>query len=174
MFAADKHRNQRRKGRTKRPYIDHCLEVAEAISRIGGVDDPNVLAAAILHDTVEDTKTTHEDLVEEFGVTIAGLVAEVTDDKGLEKKERKRLQIRNAPHKSAGAKLIKLADKISNVREIGHDPPAKWDVKRRREYFSWAKRVVDALGRANPALERAFAETLSESRALLRNEPAKV
>lgn len=140
------------------------------ISRVGGVDDADILAAAILHDTVEDTKTTHDELVGEFGVTIADLVAEVTDDKRLDKKERKRLQVKNAQHKSPGAKLIKLADKISNVREIGHDPPAKWDVKRRREYFSWAKRVVDALGRANTALERTFAETLSESRTLLRSE----
>lgn len=123
-FAADKHRKQRRKGRKKRPYIGHCIEVAALIANVGKVEDPSILAAAMLHDTVEDTKTTHEEIVvEAFGVEIDALVAEVTDDKTLEKKRRKELQFEHAPHISDGAKLIKLADKISNVREIGADPP---------------------------------------------------
>jgi guanosine-3',5'-bis(diphosphate) 3'-pyrophosphohydrolase len=163
-FAAHKHREQKRKGKSGRPYVGHCIEVARIIADVGGVDDANVLAAALLHDTVEDTGTTPEEIRSEFGFTIERLVTEVTDDKSLDDKERKRLQIMNAPHKSPGAKLIKLADKTSNVREIGVDPPTSWDVARRLQYFAWAEEVVNALGAVNPAMEELFRNTLALSR----------
>ena len=133
------------------------------ISRVGGVDDANVLAAAILHDTVEDTDTTRAELVTEFGTVIDALVAEVTDDKSLDSATRKQHQIDSAPHKSQGAKLIKIADKTSNVREIGNDPPVDWSVDRRRAYFSWAEKVVAALGHSNAPLEKEFAEAVAEA-----------
>lgn len=164
-YAADKHRKQRRKGRKKRPYIGHCIEVAALIANVGKVDDANILAAAMLHDVVEDTKITREEIAREFGPEIDALVAEVTDDKTLDKKKRKQLQIEHAPHLSYGAKIIKIADKISNVREIGVDPPKDWDVERRLEYFIWSKRVVDAIGDVNPELQERFArEVVSASR----------
>jgi guanosine-3',5'-bis(diphosphate) 3'-pyrophosphohydrolase len=169
-FAAHKHRRQRRKGRTKRPYIGHCVEVARLIAEVGKVDDANILAAAILHDTIEDTKTTHDELRQEFGPVIDDLVNEVTDDKDLDKSVRKRLQVEHAPNLSPGAKLIKLADKISNVREIGADPPKDWDVKRREKYFAWAREVVDAMGRINPGLEQHFDSALEEAARLLAEE----
>lgn len=172
-FAAHKHRKQRRKGRTKRPYIGHCTEVAWLIAEVGKVEDANVLAAALLHDTVEDTKTTHDEIRQEFGSAIGDLVSEVTDDKDLDKDVRKKLQVEHAPHLSPGAKLIKLADKISNVREIGVDPPKKWDAERRQKYFGWAREVVDAMGRVNPELEKRFDSTLQESTRLLAEEAAK-
>jgi guanosine-3',5'-bis(diphosphate) 3'-pyrophosphohydrolase len=162
-FAADKHREEKRKGQTGRPYIGHCIEVAELIANDGKVDDATVLAAALLHDTVEDTKTTRTELVEKFGAEIDAFVAEVTDDKSLEKDDRKEMQVQHAPHLSYGAKLIKLADKISNVREIGADPPKGWDKKRRREYFEWATRVVMAMGSVNQPLEEMFARTVEQS-----------
>jgi guanosine-3',5'-bis(diphosphate) 3'-pyrophosphohydrolase len=171
-FAAHKHRRQRRKGRTKRPYIGHCIEVARLIAEVGKVDDANILAAAILHDTIEDTKTTHDELRQEFGLIIDDMVNEVTDDKDLDKSVRKRLQVEHAPNLSPGAKLIKLADKISNVREIGADPPKDWDVKRREKYFAWAREVVDAMGRINPGLEQRFDSTLEEATRLLAEEAA--
>ena len=163
-FAAHKHRDQRRKGRHASPYINHPIEVAELLSRVGEVDDLPVLLAAILHDTVEDTETEPEDIEQAFGTEVRNLVAEVTDDKGLEKHERKRLQVEHAPHLSDGAKLIKIADKICNVRDIAHSPPREWSAKRCSEYLDWASRVVGGCRGVNGNLERCFDETLAAAR----------
>ncbi|MEW6691097.1 MAG: HD domain-containing protein, partial [Pseudomonadota bacterium] len=141
-FAAHKHRDQRRKDAEASPYINHPIALAEVLAREGGVGDLEVLAAALLHDTIEDTATTGDELRAQFGERIARLVEEVTDDKSLEKAARKRLQVEHAARLSAGAKLIKLADKICNLRDVAERPPAKWDLARRREYFDWAKRVI--------------------------------
>ncbi|MFL6728193.1 MAG: HD domain-containing protein [Sphingomicrobium sp.] len=156
QFAAEKHRMQRRKDVDASPYINHPLALANILVSEGHVDDPDVLAAALLHDTVEDTGTTTEELEHEFGRRIAEIVAEVTDDKSLPKEERKRLQVAKAAQKSDAAKLVKLADKISNLRDIASSPPADWSQHRRVEYFHWAKQVVDALRGANPRLEAVF------------------
>lgn len=163
-FAAHKHRDQRRKGSDASPYINHPIEVAELISRVGEVDDLVVLMAAILHDTVEDTKTEPEEIERAFGAAVRSLVAEVTDDKELEKLERKRLQIKHAPHISDGAKLIKIADKTCNVRDIAHSPPRDWTAQRRAEYLDWAGRVVDGCRGVNEKLERDFDEALAAAR----------
>ena len=125
--------------------------------------DFEVLAAAILHDTVEDTKTTPDELESAFGPRVCALVAEVTDDKSLPKVERKRLVIEHAPHLSAGAKQIKLADASSNVREIGASPPSDWKPERREEYIAWARAVVHGCRGANPALEKHFDEVAAEA-----------
>ena len=155
-FAAHKHRDQRRKDRHASPYINHPIALAEVLAGEGGIADAEVLAAALLHDTIEDTATTAAELRVEFGERIAAMVGEVTDDKSLPKAERKRLQIVHAAGLSAGAKLVKLADKICNLRDVADRPPAKWDLQRRQEYFEWAKRVIDGLRGIHPALERAF------------------
>jgi len=155
-FAAHKHRDQRRKDAEASPYINHPIALADVLVNEGGVTDYEVLCAALLHDTVEDTATTHEELVDAFGSRVARMVAEVTDDKRLPKQERKRLQIEHAPHLSEGAKLVKLADKICNLRDVAERPPAKWDLERRREYFEWAKRVIDGLRGTHAGLEAAF------------------
>jgi guanosine-3',5'-bis(diphosphate) 3'-pyrophosphohydrolase len=155
-FAAHKHRDQRRKDAEASPYINHPIELADVLVTEGGITDVEVLCAALLHDTVEDTDTTHEELANAFGSRIARIVAEVTDDKRLPKHERKRLQIEHAPRLSEGAKLVKLADKICNLRDVAERPPAKWDLARRREYFDWAKQVVDGLRGVHPRLEAAF------------------
>ena len=144
-FAAHKHRDQRRKDAEASPYINHPIALAEVLAREGGVADIEVLATALLHDTIEDTATTGEELREQFGGRIAAMVEEVTDDKALAKPERKRLQIEHAAALSHGAKLVKLADKICNLRDVAERPPAKWDLARRRDYFDWAKRVIDRL-----------------------------
>jgi guanosine-3',5'-bis(diphosphate) 3'-pyrophosphohydrolase len=155
-FAADKHRDQRRKGAEASPYINHPIEVAELLATVGGVDHLVTLQAAILHDTVEDTETTREDIEREFGPEVAEIVMEVTDDKSLPKEERKRLQVEHAPHLSRYAQQIKLADKISNVRSIIHTPPPDWSQERREQYLRWAGEVVDGLRGCNPALEELF------------------
>jgi guanosine-3',5'-bis(diphosphate) 3'-pyrophosphohydrolase len=151
-FAAHKHRDQRRKDADASPYINHPIALADVLVNEGGVHDVEVVCAALLHDTVEDTATTHEELVNAFGARVARIVAEVTDDKRLAKAERKRLQIEHAPHLSREAKLVKLADKICNLRDVAERPPAGWDLRRRREYFEWAKRVIDGL-RGTPGSE---------------------
>jgi guanosine-3',5'-bis(diphosphate) 3'-pyrophosphohydrolase len=155
-FAAHKHRDQRRKDAEASPYINHPIALADVLVNEGGVTDFEVLCAALLHDTVEDTATTHEELVDAFGSRIARIVAEVTDDKTLPKAERKRLQIEHAPRISRAAQLVKLADKLVNLRDVSERPPANWDLARRREYFDWARQVVDGLRGTHPRLEAAF------------------
>jgi len=155
-FAADKHRNQRRKDEEASPYINHPIALARILSVEGGVEDGLVLSAAVLHDTIEDTETRYEELAGQFGREIADVVLEVTDDKALPKAERKQLQIDHAPQLSRAAKLVKLADKIANVRDVADHPPSEWPIERRREYFDWAKRVVDGLRGTHERLEAAF------------------
>jgi guanosine-3',5'-bis(diphosphate) 3'-pyrophosphohydrolase len=155
-FAAFKHRAQRRKDAEASPYINHPLALARVLKLEAGVADVDVLVAAILHDTVEDTETTVEEVEREFGTTVAAIVAEVTDDKSLPPEERKRRQVEHAPHLSHRARLVKLADKICNLRDVLDAPPAHWPPERRRGYFEWAKRVIDGLRGAHPGLEHLF------------------
>lgn len=157
-FAAQKHRDQRRKDASASPYINHPIALANVLANEAGLDDPRTLVAAILHDTIEDTETTSVELVKLFGQEIADIVLEVTDDKTLPKEDRKRLQIEHAPHISRRAKLVKLADKICNLRDMANSPPARWGLKRKQAYFDWAKAVVDGLRGVHPELERLFDE----------------
>ncbi len=165
-FAAERHRDQRRKGASQAPYVNHPIEVAEVLARVGGVRDADVLAAALLHDTVEDTGTRPAEIEERFGAAVRRLVEEVTDDKSLDKEVRKQLQIEHAPKLSRGAKLIKLGDKIGNVREISQDPPIDWPAACKREYFDWAEAVVAGLRGTNKVLEAKFDEVLGVARSL--------
>jgi guanosine-3',5'-bis(diphosphate) 3'-pyrophosphohydrolase len=166
-FAADKHRDQRRKGAEASPYINHPIEVAEILARVGGVTDLVTLQAAILHDTLEDTQTSAEELEAAFGPEVRAVVEEITDDKRLPKAERKRLQIEHASQLSVRAKLVKLADKISNVRSIIRTPPAEWPLQRKREYLDWSARVVAGCRGCNPALEQAYDDVITEGRKVL-------
>lgn len=155
-FAAKKHTGHHRKGQTQEPYINHPLEVASLLANVGGVDDVDVLIAAVLHDTVEDVGVTKDEIEAKYGARVAQMVAEVTDDKSLPKAERKKLQVEHAPHLSPGAKLIKLGDKISNITDVTNNPPADWDLQRRREYIDWGESVVAGLRGTNAALESKF------------------
>lgn len=166
-FAAFKHREQRRKNVDASPYINHPIEVAELLAGAGGVTDLVILQAAILHDTIEDTETTGRELEEAFGHEVRRVVEEVTDDKSLEKAERKRLQIEHAPQLSRRAQQVKLADKISNVRAVTETPPADWSLERRRDYLDWAERVVAGLRGCHPALERIYDDALRDGRGSL-------
>jgi guanosine-3',5'-bis(diphosphate) 3'-pyrophosphohydrolase len=155
-FAAHVHRDQRRKGSTATPYINHPIALARILAVEAGVSDPVVIAASLLHDTVEDCGVLPAELAQRFGHEVADIVAEVTDDKSLPKARRKELQIEHAAHASERAKLVKLADKIANVRDITINPPADWSESRRLEYVNWAKQVVDKLRGANAFLEALF------------------
>jgi guanosine-3',5'-bis(diphosphate) 3'-pyrophosphohydrolase len=163
-FSAEKHRNQRRKGADAAPYINHPIAVAERLVSVGGVDDVDVLIAALLHDTVEDTNVTPEELEQKFGPRVRSLVQEVTDDKSLPKAKRKQLQVEHAPHLSPGAKAIKLSDKISNIHDIANHPPADWSKERKLEYLDWGERVVNGLRGINPELEQFFDQLVTDAR----------
>jgi guanosine-3',5'-bis(diphosphate) 3'-pyrophosphohydrolase len=160
-FAAAKHRNQRRKDAEASPYINHPIALADLLANEAGIEDPTVLCAAILHDTIEDTETTSEELERHFGVDVASIVREVTDDKTLEKHVRKQHQIDHAPHISREAKLVKLADKICNLRDLLASPPADWSVERKHAYLDWADRVVAGLKGTHKGLEDVFDGLLS-------------
>jgi guanosine-3',5'-bis(diphosphate) 3'-pyrophosphohydrolase len=162
QFAAFKHRDQRRKDHAASPYINHPIALANVLWHEGGVRDAGVICAALLHDTIEDTQTTAEEIENAFGLRIARMVLEVTDDKLLPKAERKRRQVEHAPHLSRGAKLVKLADKICNLRDVADSPPATWSLRRRRQYFDWAKNVVAGLRGTNRRLEQAFDEAYGD------------
>jgi GTP diphosphokinase / guanosine-3',5'-bis(diphosphate) 3'-diphosphatase len=151
-FAAQKHRMQRRKDSDASPYINHPIALMHVLCIDGGISEPVILAAAALHDTIEDTETTEEELHAAFGEEIAQIVAEMTDDKSLLKEERKRLQIEHAHRMSREGALVKLADKICNLRDVAANPPTGWSLERQVEYFEWAKAVVDGLPRVSENL----------------------
>ena len=163
-FAADKHRDQRRKGAEASPYVNHLIEVAELLAREGGVTDVITLQAAILHDTLEDTETTPAELDTSFGVEVRRIVEEVTDDQQLSKGERKRLQIVHARYLSERAKLVKLADKIANLRSLMLAPPVQWSLKQKREYVAWSDRVGEGLRGCNRKLEESFDAAVAKGR----------
>lgn len=169
-FAAHKHRDERRKDPQKTPYINHPIEVAEMLWRVGNVREMPTLIAALLHDTLEDTDATPEEIAEQFGADVLSLVQEVTDDKSLHWTERKEKQIETAPHKSPAAKCLKIADKICNVHDLTASPPENWSWERRRDYFNWTEKVVAGLRGVNPALERLYDATLAQGRAALQQE----
>lgn len=169
-FSAQKHRHQRRKDTAASPFINHPIEVAHLLWTVGEVYDAPAITAAILHDTIEDTDTTCEEIRVNFGEEVLGLVLEVSDDKNLPKQERKRKQIVHSPHLSRNAKQIKLADKICNVHDIAFAPPDHWSLQRRNEYLQWAQAVVAGLRGVNENLEKHFDKTLAAAIQKLNEE----
>jgi guanosine-3',5'-bis(diphosphate) 3'-pyrophosphohydrolase len=163
VFAARKHRDQRRKNALHSPYINHPLEVAALLAEVGQVTDLELLTAALLHDTVEDTTATFDEIEALFGTAIMELVAEVTDDPTLPKQQRKDLQVEHAPALSARAKQLKVADKTSNIRDMDADNPDGWDLDRKREYLRWGQAVVAHCRGINPALDDAFDQAFQQA-----------
>lgn len=169
-FAAERHTGHFRKGSRREPYINHPIEVANLIANIGQVDDIDILMAALLHDTVEDCGVTADEITAAFGEKVAYYVLEVSDDKSLPKARRKQLQIEHAPHLSRGARTIKIADKISNVRDVIASPAEDWDITRRREYIKWAVAVAEGLRGANAHLDKLFDEAAKLADEALESE----
>ncbi len=167
QFATIKHRHQRRKNSEAIPYINHPIEVTTTLWKIGGIREINTLMAALLHDTLEDTNTTEQEILEQFGEEVLSLVKEVTDDINLPKQQRKLTQIETAPYKSIAAKQIKLADKICNIYDIAYSPPCDWSLERRQEYLDWTVKVTAGLRGVNPALENHYDTVLSEAQATI-------
>lgn len=162
-FAAVHHKDQHRKGADLDPYMNHLAEVAAYVATSDTPPDADVIAAAYLHDTVEDTPVSHEDLVHGFGERIAGIVREVTDDKSLPTAERRRLQVERAASLSREARLIKIADKTSNVRAVLHSPPSDWSADRILDYVAWARQVVERIRGTDAKLEDAFDRIATEA-----------
>ena len=166
-FASEKHSAQRRKDVAESPYINHPIALVDVLANEGNVTNIETLCAAALHDTIEDTATTADELKSIFGEKITAIVLELTDDKSLPKHVRKEKQIEHAPHCSPEAKMVKLADKICNLRNILAAPPADWSAERKKEYFDWAARVVDGLRGTHPDLEYIFDMLHKENKNIL-------
>lgn len=161
-FAAKKHVHQRRKGELAEPYINHLTDVARMLAEATEGRDTTLIVAGLLHDTIEDQNVQHEELAQTFSREVADLVLEVTDDMTIAKPERKLLQVAYAPFKSQRAKMLRIADKTSNLNSVLTSAPVHWDLARRREYFEWAKRVVDGCRGVSPHLEALFDEAYAK------------
>jgi guanosine-3',5'-bis(diphosphate) 3'-pyrophosphohydrolase len=166
-LAARRHSGQQRKGHGEEPYINHLAEVANLLSVVSDGEDAELVAAGWLHDTIEDTDTSHDELAQRFGLRVAGLVEEVTDDMTLAKSERRRLQVIEAPKKSAGAKQIKIADKISNVRVRIFFEPSPEQKEELADYLAWAEQVVAGCRGVNARLDALFDEAVANARGTL-------
>jgi guanosine-3',5'-bis(diphosphate) 3'-pyrophosphohydrolase len=166
-LAARRHTGQQRKGRGNEPYVNHLAEVADLLSMATDGTDAELVAAGWLHDTIEDTATTREELADTFGDRVAALVVEVTDDMSLPKNERRQKQIVDAPNKSPGAKLIKIADKISNIRARIVPQPNQDERDDLVDYVGWAEKVVAGCRGVNAVLDRTFDETVKLARSAL-------
>lgn len=167
-FAADKHRHQRRKDSAQTPYINHPIAVANILLNEAGVDDESVLIAALLHDTVEDTNASFKEIEYRFGRQVRNIVDEVTDDKSLPSEERKQRQIDHAPSLSDRARLVKLADKTANLRDVAAAPPEGWPVSRLDSYLEWGKAVVDNIRGSHAPLEALFDEAYAQGKATVK------
>ncbi len=166
-YSAERHAKQRRKGSRAEPYVNHLAEVALLLAEATDGGDAALVAAGLLHDTIEDTGASEAELAARFGSEIAGIVAEVTDDKSLPRERRKQLQVETAAAKSPRARMIKIADKTSNLRSIVDSPPTDWDAARRRQYLEWAAAVVEQCRGVNARLEGLFDRVRAEAEAAL-------
>lgn len=163
------HAHQRRKGDAAEPYINHLLEVAALVAEATQGQDPNLVIAALLHDATEDCDIPNTEIAARYGEDVAALVAAVTDDKSLPKATRKHLQVEHAAHATPRAKLLKLADKTSNLRALAESPPKGWPLERKRDYLAWSRAVTTGLRGTSPFLESAFDTAAAEAeRALAR------
>ena len=165
--AARWHVNLRRKGTAQEPYVTHLLEVAMLVAEATGGADPNLIVAALLHDTIEDQGVTRQEIAAQFNDDVADLVVEVTDNKKLPKAERKRLQIEHAPKLTPRAKILKFADKISNLRSLATSPPADWPMQRRIDYVVWTMEVVQGLRGASDLLEQEFDRAAADAERII-------
>jgi GTP diphosphokinase / guanosine-3',5'-bis(diphosphate) 3'-diphosphatase len=170
-FAAIRHRGQFRKGTDRAPYINHPIQVAGLLVNRAAEKDAVLISAAILHDVIEDTVTTEEEkhelislMRDQFGEEVVAVTLEVTDDKSLDKSERKRMQVIHGPSLSDRAKKLKIADKIMNLHDISAHPPEWWSIERIVEYHDWAESVVNGMRGISPVLESIFDETLRDGR----------
>jgi hypothetical protein len=172
VFAADAHANQRRKGAAQEPYLNHLVEVLDLVTQATGGDDMDLLIASLVHDVCEDTAVTHEKLAAAFGDRVLRIVQENSDDMSLPKDERRRKRVADMAKKSPDARVVKMADVISNLRAVVSSPPAGWTVDRRLGYLEGCRQLVDAGRGANATLEAVFDRTAAETERAIRNQAA--
>jgi len=165
-FAAEKHKYQRRRGYDRLPYINHPIKVANLLIEIG-CGESNLIVSALLHDVLEDTETTVEEIQEHFGTEVLNTVLELTDDMNLPYAERKRLQIEKAPSLSKDARKIKIADKLCNIRDI-MEYPLDWDDPEKMEYLLWSEKTISAVGSSDRSLEKLFADEIKRGKKRLK------
>ena len=170
VFAAEAHRNQRRKGAAQEPYLNHLIEVLDLVVKATDGADMDILIAALLHDVVEDTSTSYEDVAANFGERVAEIVRENSDDMSLPKADRRLARIAAMPLKSREARLVKIADVISNLRAIAVSPPAGWPAERKLGYLQSCRRLVDAGRGTDAAIERIFDQTADDVERTIREE----
>ncbi|MFD0980945.1 HD domain-containing protein [Tropicimonas aquimaris] len=170
VFAAEAHRNQRRKGAAQEPYVNHLIEVMDLVARATGGQDVEQMIAALLHDTIEDAGVTAEDLEQRFGTRVARMVVDNTDDMTLSKPERKARRLAAMPSKPADSRAVKTADVISNLRALVVSAPAGWDIERKLGYLDGCRKLIAAGSGANDALERLFEETAAEAEKAIRDD----
>ncbi|MFC0220732.1 HD domain-containing protein [Pseudochelatococcus lubricantis] len=172
VYAAEAHANQRRKGAAQEPYINHLIEVLDLVARATGGEDGELLIAALLHDVVEDTPISAEELAAAFGARVARIVIENSDDMTLPKDERRRQRIAAMAHKSPEARIVKTADVISNLRAIAVSPPAGWAMDRRLGYLEGCRQLIDAGRGANAVIETLFDQTAADAERAIRADAA--
>jgi hypothetical protein len=172
-FAAQAHANQRRKGAAQEPYINHLLEVLDLVACATGGADVDVMIAAVLHDTLEDTEASHDALAARFGSRVVGIVEELSDDMSLTKAERRRQRIETMPKKSMEARMVKTADVISNLRAIAGSPPAGWTAEHRLSYLEDCRQLIDAARGANSQLEAEFDYACHDAASLIQRDGAQ-
>ena len=168
-FAAEAHRNHRRKGASQEPYINHLIEVADLVASVED-GDVDVLIAALLHDVLEDTGTGYDELAAAFGERVARIVKENSDDMTLPKPERQRVRLAGIGKKSREARLVKFADTISNLRAFAVSPPAGWSNDRRLGYLDSCRNLMDAGRGSNTKIERIFDDTAKAVEQAIRTE----
>ncbi len=173
-FAARKHKGQRRNDAEATPYINHPIAVAALLARVAGVKDLLTLQGALLHDTIEDTETSAEEIEVRFGKAVRRLVLEVTDDKTLPRPDRKRLQVERAAKLTSRARLIRVADKICNLDDMNFTNPGGWSLERKLGYLDWSVEVIGQIRGIHPGLEKLFDTIVAEKRQLLATpQPAE-
>jgi GTP diphosphokinase / guanosine-3',5'-bis(diphosphate) 3'-diphosphatase len=170
-FAAIKHRDQRRRDGAATPYVNHVIAVADALANEGGIRDAAVICAALLHDVLEKTDASSQELRQLFGMKIADTVAELTDDYSLPKTERKQRQIDAMPGLSREAQQVRLADKLCNLRDVLAGSPVEWSNARKSRYVAHAQRVLCRIDGICPPLERKVTEVLELWKARTKQPP---
>ncbi len=163
-FAAEKHRHQRRVDVRSSPYINHPIAVADLLANEVGIENTTILTAAILHDTIEDTDTTEREIKSKFGLEVARVVMELTDDMRLAPEVRKQAQIEHASQLSYAARLVKIADKTCKLRDLAENPPLTWSAERCAQYRDQAAAVVEQMRGTHPELQRLFERALTRCR----------